>query len=164
MNKTDKVYTRMGKAVTDWRFLGFVFVIAVCIALGVAISAADDARDATTTANKAIETNRAKTEVDVRKARIVSHGTCLRLDDSRRRIRTFIAESVRLSNETSLDPAPEFTPNQRIILDRLGETIATAGDKVLPPIDCDVEVPLPRNITDAEKAILPELEPIEGGT
>jgi hypothetical protein len=70
---------------------------------------------------------------------------------------------VRLSNETSLDPAPEFTPNQRIILDKLGEAIAAAGDTVLPPIDCTVDAPLPPDVTEAEKDILPKLGPIEGG-
>lgn len=159
MNKTDQFWTRVGRVLTDWRLLGIVFVIAICVALGVAISASSEARDATITANRAIETNRAKTEADVRKAQIVVHGQCYRQEDARRRIRAYMAESVRLAAESALPGAPNITPEQRVALDKVAAAIVDAGASILPNIDCAKVAPLPPNLTKAEKAALPE----EGG-
>jgi len=155
MNKAVRIFT-------DWRLLGIVFVLAIGVALGIAISAAEEARDATAAVRNESETNDARTEADVRKARIIVHGQCARQEDTRRRIRAYMAESVRLAAETALPGAPAITQEQRDALDKVASTIVEAGESILPDIDCAKVAPLPLNLTDAEKAALPKSEPTEG--
>jgi hypothetical protein len=158
MKNLDAFWTKVGRILTDWRLLGVLFVLAICIALGVAISAASEARDATETANRAIEADRVKSNADTRKAQIVVYGQCFRQDDGRRRLRAYMAESVRLAAESALPGAPDITAEQRVALDKVAATIVDAGKIILPDIDCNELAPLPPNLTRAEKAALPTSE------
>jgi hypothetical protein len=162
MKGTDNVFSfpvwqKIRRAFTDWRFFGALFVVAVVVALMVSLGAADKA-------SEAIETNRVEADADIRKAQISTHSQCLTINDGRRRVRSYMGEAVRLAFESPLTPAPPFTPEQRVALDNLADTIANAGKSILPDTNCTKTAPLPSNLTETEKAALPIQRPIEGGS
>ena len=128
-------------------------VVAIFLVLGAQGAQADRAR-----ADR-LEQDDANT-ASQRKDRIIAHGQCLTLDDGRRRVRSFAAESVRLTYDSVLPGLPPRTKEQRAALDRLEKRIRAAGESILPGVDCTKAAPLPPKMTDDEMDQLPKPEPI----
>jgi len=147
------VWRKIGRTLTDWRIFGALFVITVVVSLLLSLSAADTAR-------LTAQENRRRFTAQIRETEVIAHSQCFRVNDVRRRIRSYMAEAVRLAFESPLTPAPPFTSEQRAALDALATTISDAGASILPFVDCDRAAPLPPNMTADEKAQLPEPEPI----
>lgn len=153
MNRLDEVWTRVGRALTDWRLLGVLFVVTVAVALLVSLDAAD-------TAKRATEDTERQTTAQNRESMVVAHGACLRGNDARRRIRAFNAETIRITFTRLLESDDEVPPETIKLLDDIATEVAVAGDSILPDVDCDKAAPLPPNMTAAERDQLPKPEPI----
>ncbi len=148
------VWKKVGSALTNWRLLGALFVVTVVVALFVALSAAD-------TAKLAAGNTRRQAIAQTRQTRVIEHAQCLRVNDVRRRIRAFNAETIRIVFTRYLESDDGLPPETAKMLDDIAIEVSDAGKQILSNTDCDKVSPLPKNTTGAERAQLPQSEPID---